>query len=71
MPGMHVVESSYIAAIGYDAAARELHVRLAKVPETHVYEGVDQGIYDQLLIAGSKGAYVNAVLRRNYKRRVL
>jgi len=68
---MHNIESSYIAAIGYDAAARELHVRLAKVEETHVYEEVDQGVYDQLLIAGSKGAYVNAVLRPSYKRRVL
>ena len=71
MPTMHNIESSYIAAIGYDSDARELHVRLAKVAETHVYEEVDQGVYDQLLLAGSKGAYVNAVLRPGYKRRVL
>lgn len=71
MPGMHNVESSYIAAIGYDPGEKELHVRLAKIQETHVYEEVEQGVYDQLLIADSKGAYVNAVLRPRYKRRVL
>jgi hypothetical protein len=71
MPGMHNVRSSYIAAVGYDPDAKELHVRLAKQPETHVYEDVDQSVYDRLLISDSKGAYVNAVLRPNHKRRVL
>lgn len=71
MPGMQSINSSYIAAIGYDAAAKELHVRLAKADETHIYEGVDPAVYDRLLLADSKGAYVNAVLRRQYRHRVV
>lgn len=71
MPGMHTISSSYIAAIGYDAASKELHVRLAKADETHVYLGVEQVIYDRLLMSDSKGAYVNDVLRRGYQHIVL
>ena len=68
---MHIITSSYIAAIGYDAASRELHVRLAKTDETHVYLNVEQVIYDRLLMSDSKGAYVNDVLRRGYQHVVL
>jgi hypothetical protein len=71
MPRMHSVASSYIAAIGYDPAARELHVRLVKADETHVYLGVEQAVYDRLLLSDSKGAYVNDVLRRGYQHVVL
>ncbi len=71
MPGMQPVSSSYIAAIGYDATSRELHIRLAKTDETHVYLNVDQAVYDRLLLSESKGAYVNDVLRRGYQRVVL
>ena len=70
MPGMHNIASSYIIAVGYDPAAKELHVRLAKVPETHIYEDVEPSVYDRLLLADSKGAYVNAVLRQQYRHRV-
>jgi len=71
MPGMQPIVSSYISAIGYDAASKELHVRLAKVDETHVYLDVEQVVYDRLLMSDSKGGYVNAILRRNYRHRVV
>lgn len=71
MPGMQAINSSYVAAVGYDAASRELHVRLAKTNETHVYLDVDQVIYDRLLMSDSKGGYVNNVLRRAHKHVVL
>lgn len=71
MPGMQTISSSYVAAIGYDAASKELHVRLAKLAETHVYLNVEQIIYDRLLMSDSKGAYVNDVLRRGYQHVIL
>lgn len=71
MPGMQTISSSYIAAVGYDAASKELHVRLVKIEETHVYLDVEQVIYDRLLMSDSKGAYVNDVLRRGYKHVIL
>lgn len=71
MPGMQSVSSSYIAAIGYDPASKELHVRLAKTRETHVYLDVEQAVYDRLLLTESKGGYVNDVLRRGYRHVVL
>jgi len=71
MPEMHEIASSYIAAVGYDAASKELHVRLAKADETHVYLDVSQTVYDRLLFSDSKGAFVNDVLRRGYQHVVL
>ena len=71
MPEMHEVESSAIEAVGYDPAARELHVRF-KDTGLYVYSGVEEKVAAELLAAESKGAYFNQEIkprRYPYERR--
>lgn len=65
---MQAVNSSYIAAIGYDPRARELRVRLT-AGGTDVYEDVDQEVFDQLQLTDSKGGFVRTMLRGRYRTR--
>jgi len=62
---MHNVNSSYIAAIGYDPATRELRVRHTS-GTTDVFEAVEQEVFDHLLLSDSKGSYVRGILRGRY-----
>lgn len=65
MAEMHFVDSSNIEAIGYDQAARELHVRFLH-GDMYAYHGVPEDIYDELMAAQSKGSYLNRVIKGNY-----
>ncbi len=65
MAEMHLVDSSNIEAIGYDPAARELHVRFLH-GDTYAYHGVPEDVYDELMAAPSKGSYLNRVIKGNY-----
>lgn len=67
MPEMEYVDSSNIEAIGYDPDSQELHVRFTRSGETYVYFGVDEWVYQELRIADSKGAYLNATIRKRYQ----
>lgn len=67
MPEMIFVDSSNIEAIGYDAAALELHVRFVKSGETYVYHAVEEWRFQELMQADSKGAYLNANIKPNYQ----
>ena len=62
MPEMHAVDSSAIEAVGYDPAARKLHVRF-KDTGLYVYSGVEEGIAAALLAAESKGTYFNQEIK--------
>ncbi len=62
MPDMEYVASTNVEAVGYDAAARELHVRFLS-GETYVYRDVDEYIFHDLLNAPSKGSYINRTLK--------
>lgn len=64
-PDMHPVDSSAIAAVGYDAAARELYVRFID-GETYIYEAVPERVFDDLLEAESKGRFVNLHVKPAY-----
>ena len=67
MPEMHFVDSSNIEAIGYEENTQELHVRFVKSGETYVYYGVEEWVYQDLMQADSKGAYLNRQIRNQYQ----
>jgi hypothetical protein len=59
------VASSSIAAVGYDAARRELTVRFAG-GGTYVYSGVPARAHRDLLAAESIGGHFNREIRNAY-----
>lgn len=65
-PPMRPVDSASIDAVGYDAAAQELHVRFLESGETYVYAAVPELVWRQLLHAESKGTFVNQRIRDAY-----
>ncbi len=67
MPEMICVDSSSIEAIGYDAAALELHIRFVSKGETYVYYDVEEWRFQELMQADSKGTYLHNEIKPNYK----
>lgn len=63
---MHMVDSSNIESIGYDADARELHVRFLQSGEIYVYYNVDEWIFTEFMAADSKGRYLNENIKSVY-----
>jgi hypothetical protein len=53
------VASSNVEAVGYDAAARELHVRFKSGPTVYVYEGVAPEQHQALIAADSIGSHLH------------
>lgn len=66
MVTMHPVESSSIRSIGYDAQAAELWIEFHSSPDPYVYFEVPPEVYDELEEAGSKGEYVNLMIKPSY-----
>ena len=60
------VESSNIAAIAYDKEQQELHVRFNSGAEYAYYE-VPVAVYQEFLIAPSKGKYLNEGIKGFYQ----
>ena len=60
------VDSSNISAIGYDAAAKELHVQFSS-GATYAYRGVPPTVYSKLAEAKSKGAHFAQHIRSVFK----
>lgn len=67
MPEMHYIDSSNIEAVGYDSDSQELHVRFLKSGETYVYYNVDEWVFQDLMRADSKGAYLNTNIKDQYQ----
>jgi hypothetical protein len=67
VPEMIGVDSSSIDAVGYDAAKRDLYVSFVESGETYAYAEVPEFVYQQLLLAPSKGRFVNRVIKRRYQ----
>lgn len=65
---MHPVKSSNIDAIGYDAAAKELHVKF-KSGGVHAYADVPMDKYIALKTAPSIGKHFHAHVRDKHKSR--
>jgi len=62
VPEMQRVESSAVARIGYDAELGEAYVEYLG-GDLYVYEGVPVDVFEGLVNAESKGAFVNAVIK--------
>lgn len=65
LPEMVPVDSSAIAAIGYDARVRELFVRF-HTGRTYVYEEVPPDLYQELMQAASKGICFNTRIKPDH-----
>ena len=61
------VQSSSISSVGYDAAARELHVEFASSGHVYVYPDVDPEAHEALLGAASIGVHFGKHIRPNFE----
>ena len=68
MPRMRPVDSTSVAAVGYDEDRHELWVQFVG-GETYVYSMVPASLYRELLAAESMGRFVNARIRSTYPAR--
>ncbi len=66
MPEMIYVDSSNIEAIGYDDEKQELHVQFLS-GGYYIYHDVPRAVFDELLIAASKGSYLNREVKGVYQ----
>jgi hypothetical protein len=60
------VDSTSLAAVGYDRAAGALLVTFRDSGETYRFAGVPEPLFDQLLTAPSKGAFFNRWIKPNF-----
>jgi KTSC domain len=65
MPRMHLVDSSAVAAVGYDRATEELYVEFID-GDLYAYARVPYVIWRALQAADSKGRFVNAVVKPHF-----
>ena len=63
------VTSSNVAAIGYDADTRKLHVQFTN-GSLYEYDGVGKDIYRQFMDAESKGKYLQKHIKSHTFRRL-
>lgn len=63
---MKAVKSSNISAVGYDPAARELHVAFRNGTR-YVYHDVDADKHAALMAADSVGGHLNAHIKGAHK----
>jgi hypothetical protein len=61
---MQPVVSSHVRAIGYDAETERLYVKFDN--GTYVYDGVEQGTWEEFLGASSKGGFLAARIKGNF-----
>jgi len=64
------VKSDFIAAVGYDAGARELEVEFSD-GSLHVYSKVPSTVHKELMAAKSVGFYFFKKVRDRYSSRVV
>jgi lysyl-tRNA synthetase class 2 len=62
---MQPVESSCVAKIGYDAAAKEAYVKFLG-GGLYAYRDVPAHVFDDFANADSKGTFVNTVIKPRY-----
>lgn len=66
MPDMQMVDSSAMEAVGYDPATRELHVQFVG-GRLYAYLDVDESVFQELLMADSKGSYFNREIKPRHQ----
>lgn len=62
---MRSLNSSHLSGCRYDPQQRELTIEFQD-GDTYTYRGVEQGVYEGLLSAGSPGTYFHAQIRGRY-----
>ena len=62
---MHRVESSWVAAIGYDEVDEEIFVDLIDGGR-YAYVGVPATVWREFAAADSKGTFINEALKPRY-----
>lgn len=67
MVTMRPVDSSWVRAIGYDEAAKELWAEFDRSPDPYVYFEVPPEVYRELEGAESKGEFINLMIKPRYK----
>ncbi len=65
MPEMQSVVSSNVAAIGYDETAEDVYVEFIG-SGLYIYERVPLPVWQDFEMVGSKGTFVNNVLKPGY-----
>lgn len=60
------VQSSNVQAVGYDEEHRNIHIELIS-GECYSYKNVPKKVYEDLLLASSKGSYINRYLKDSYE----
>lgn len=60
----HNVKSSFVDAVAYDGVTSELYVTLDH--GSYVYSDVPAFIFEEFLLASSKGAYFNSKIKDVY-----
>ncbi len=66
MPELIYVDSSNIEAIGYDDDTQELHVKFLS-SGYYIYQGVPRQIFDEMMMAQSKGSFLNREVKGVYQ----
>jgi hypothetical protein len=65
IPELEPVVSSNVAAIGYDEGSQELYVEFLD-SGLYCYSGVPLPIWQDFQASGSKGGYLNSVIKPAY-----
>ena len=71
LPAIRAVESSSIAAVGYDPDSRRLYLRFVGSGNAYLYYDVPPSTFDELMNAESKGGFVNSMIKGSYDYRRL
>ena len=67
MPDMHAVESTNIESVGYDEFQKALHVLFKGRPTVYVYQDVPRELFDAMMRADSKGAYLGRMIKGKHE----
>ena len=71
LPAIRPVDSSSIAAVGYDPTTHRLYLRFVGSGNAYLYRDVPPPMFDELMRAESKGGFVNAMIKGSYDYRRL
>lgn len=71
LPAIRAVDSSSIAAVGYDPTTHRLYLRFVGSGNAYLYRDVPPATFDELMRAESKGGFVNTMIKGSYDYRRL
>jgi hypothetical protein len=66
MPELQILDSSSLFGVMYDADSKGLFVCFRDSGDIYLYYGLPQEVYNELMAAESKGAYLNQQIKGKY-----